>query len=122
MPIANSECSYGSVKKLISKITKKNNPFMGGLHPRSADIPSLDLDYAGALQLPGDARLALLGEFPARILLNLLLLARAVDLQPQHLPAQLRQQLSLLENLPLQSFARLSFLIDKKVRECCYYQ
>ena len=94
---------------------------MGGLHaymaPRSADIPSLDLDYAGALQLPGDARLALLGEFPARILLNLLLLARAVDLQPQHLPAQLREQLSLLENLPLQSFARLSFLIDKRVRD-----
>ena len=93
---------------------------MGGLHaymaPRSADIPSLDLDYASALQLPGDARLALLGEFPARILLNLLLLARAVDLQPQYLPAQLREQLSLLENLPLQSFARLSFLIDKRVR------
>ena len=91
---------------------------MGGLHaymaPRSADIPSLDLDYGGALQLPGDARLALLGEFPARILLNLLLLARAVDLQPQHLPAQLRQQLSLLENLPLQSFARFSFLIEKE--------
>ena len=84
--------------------------------PRLAFSPSLDLDYGGALQLPGDARLALLGEFPARILLNLLLLARAVDLQPQHLPAQLRQQLSLLEDLPLQSFARLSFLIDKRVR------
>ena len=110
-------------KKINFKNYKKNNPFMGGLHaymaPRSADIPSLDLDYAGALQLPGDARLALLGEFPARILLNLLLLARAVDLQPQHLPAQLREQLSLLENLPLQSFARLSFLIEKRVRVCC---
>ena len=101
-------------KKINFKNYKKNNPFMGGLHaymaPRSADIPSLDLDYAGALQLPGDARLALLGEFPARILLNLLLLARAVDLQPQHLPAQLRKQFTLLKDFALQSFACLPLL------------
>ena len=74
--------------------------------PRLASSPSLDLDYASSLELPGNARLALLG----KLSLIWLLLARAVNLKPQHLPAQLRKQFTLLKDFTLQSFACLPLL------------
>ena len=74
--------------------------------PRLAFSPSLDLDYASSLKLPGNARLALLG----KLSLIWLLLTRAVNLKPQHLPAQLRKQFTLLKDFALQSFACLPLL------------
>ena len=74
--------------------------------PRLAFSPSLDLDYASPLKLPGNARLALLG----KLSLIWLLLTRAVNLKPQHLPAQLRKQFTLLKDFTLQPFACLPLL------------
>ena len=80
--------------------------------PRLAFSPSLDLDYAGSLKLPGDARLALLGKLS---LVSRLLLPRAVNLKPKHLPAQLRKQFTLLKDFALQPFACLPLLKQHRV-------
>lgn len=74
--------------------------------PRVALSLSLDLDYTSPLQLPGNGCLTLLG----KLSLVRLLLPRAVNLKPQHLPAQLRKQFTLLKYFTLQPFACLPLL------------
>ena len=82
--------------------------------PRVALSLSLDLDYTSPLQLPGNGCLTLLG----KLSLVRLLLPRAVNLKPQHLPAQLRKQFALLKDLTLQPFACLPLLKRKMVQVC----